>query len=168
MKHFTLLFLMLASAVFAQDRQTKNFFADITKGTVYYTDGWMTESNLNSLKAALKDESIKNDGLAGTNTLTLTDSEKKSIKKEAKKLIGVDVKDYLSGIANFEYVPQFDAAKHKSSSFYSKPIFIRSNTICFVYSSSYSGPKNAAGGWNIYKKENGKWVQWIQFASWES
>lgn len=164
MKHLTLLFLMMASAVFAQDRQTKNLFNDITKGTVYYTDGWMTESNLSSLKNALKEETIK----SGSNELKLTDSEKKSIKKEAKKLIGIDVKDYLSGISNFEYVQQFDAAKHKSTSFYSKPIFIRSNSICFVYSSSYSGPMNGAGSWNIYKKENGKWVQWIQFASWKS
>ena len=98
----------------------------------------------------------------------LTDSEKKSIKKEAKKLVGVDVKDYLSGIPNFEYVSQFDAAKHKSTCFYSKPIFIRSNSICFVYSSSNSGPMTGSGSWNIYKKENGKWVQWIQFASWKS
>ncbi len=168
MKHFTLLFLLATLSGFAQDKQTKNFFADITNGTVYYSHGWLTENNTRSLNSELKKDEIKSAPQAEGYSLKLTKSEKKTIKKEAKKLIGIEAKTYLSGVKNFEFTEKFDLQKHKSLSFFSKPIFIRSNSICFVYASNTAGALDGSGGWNVYKKENGKWVRWIKFADWAS
>lgn len=170
MKHFTLLFLLVAISGFAQDKQTRNLFADISNGTVYYSHGWLTENNTRSLNSELKKDEIKSATAAQSEgySLKLTKSEKKAIKKEAKKLIGIEAKTYLSGVKNFEFTEKFDVQKHKTLSFFSKPIFIRSNSICFMYSSNTSGALDGSGAWNVYKKENGKWVRWIKFAEWAS
>lgn len=47
---------------------------------------------------------------------------------------------------------------------FSKPIFIRNNSICLLYHFSMCG--NPCGHYeiNFYKKENGKWIKWIEMA----
>jgi hypothetical protein len=60
--------------------------------------------------------------------------------------------------------------KKIGSGFYSfsKPIFLRENSICFSYSSFGSGSLSGSGGFSVFVKENGKWELFDVISLWIS
>ncbi len=49
-----------------------------------------------------------------------------------------------------------------------KPIFIRNDSICFVFYDSSCGPLCGSGFIDVYKKEEGVWKRWWTLVNWVS
>lgn len=51
---------------------------------------------------------------------------------------------------------------------FSKPVFIRNNSVCFFYVSNGNGDLGGSGSFDIYIKQNGKWILYNSLSLWIS
>jgi hypothetical protein len=120
--------------------------------------------------------------LKSRDTISLSIEEKKYLLKELNKM---SAKFWFSNISpstrlisedsiNTTFknivVGWTDFHKRYGSCYYrfSKPIFIRGNSLCFFYHSVYVDFLNAEGVFGLYKKENGVWKYYMTIWEWIS
>lgn len=176
MKIFTFLFLMLACAGFAQDKETTEFFRQHGEGcdTIYFIKEPIGESRIKEIKKKIAKGYLTGSVIPIPMTkpkghpLTLTAKEKQFLLAELDKEISSDRKIYLSKNKNYVFIEKFDHERHNSYVHYSKPIFFRNNTLCLIYTSRTGAPESGGGGWNVYRKEKGVWKQWLMVTMWIS
>lgn len=183
-KLILLFFICLSQLCLSQDKNTNKFFNDIYSNfkegysdniAIYYSEEELDKNFTTRLYKQLKEvlnNKSKFYGFGGTsneeNLLEFSNAEKEYIIKEAKNPANFQEKDYLSNIEGYESFKKLDRDKHHLRSFLSKPIFIRNNTLCIIYTATYSGMLSAGGGWKVYKFKNGKWKTWINLTMWIS
>ncbi|OIQ22583.1 MAG: hypothetical protein BM557_00935 [Flavobacterium sp. MedPE-SWcel] len=136
---------------------------------IYYSDMVLNEDMISSLMNSLESEKIYSSDQKSESNNIFTIAEKKTIIQESKQQIALNQKSYLKDIKNYKYVNQSDFDKHPFLHYFSKPIFIRNNTLCVIYTSDYSPSVNSgSGGWRIYKYKNNKWEFWKSLTLWIS
>ena len=64
--------------------------------------------------------------------------------------------------------PYFNKKFGKNLNSFSRPIFLRNNSICFFYSSNSCGSLCGSGGLSVYVKENGIWYFYDSVYMWIS
>ncbi|RYE32416.1 MAG: hypothetical protein EOP42_09455 [Sphingobacteriaceae bacterium] len=152
----------------------QEFFAD--KLPITYSDT-VHQYDLKYLKSALIKDTLNSNFFFGkkdnSKQLILTKDEKKYLlgkideqqgfiwphslfKGDQKSL--VEQKNSTSKFKNF----------FQSIYSFSKPIFIRNDTICIFYYGYYCGGECGKGSIEIYHKINEKWTTWISIIQWIS
>lgn len=176
MKHLcTWTLLLLSMALYAQDNEElKKFFKDTHKGKTHYSNGYLQKQRIEELKVILlKDEPIYVTTMP--ESLILTVSEKEYAINQAIELTNEPQQAYLNGVNDFKYHKEvYHRRNIQTHTYYSKPIFLRNNSVCITYhehvainkttNTSFSG----AGGWNIYIKQNGVWKHCHSLTGWFS
>ncbi|RYY07184.1 MAG: hypothetical protein EOP43_04020 [Sphingobacteriaceae bacterium] len=104
--------------------------------------------------------------------LILTELEKKVINKEIDSQIDFKWEANLfegSKMIEKDRTTFADVMKMNTSIYsFSKPIFIRNDSICIVYNQYTCGIECGQGTINIYRKVNNKWMEWIFLIQWIS
>ena len=177
---FILLLLLCKSfAVLAQKEiQAENFLNDYvkteTKGKIIYTEK-IWPSNLTQIKEALSKEITQNRDYRIPNLDNNLPEQIKFTKKEIKFVLKEIIENNKQGwVKNRIIESQFIARDtieiylQKKSPFYnyysfSKPIFLRNNSICIFYCDGNDGGRLAT-----YMKVNGKWKYYSSFFRWLS
>lgn len=171
MKHYLiLLFLFSNTTIFSQIKEKQSFFDDILSDKIYYIN------KNSSLKNQLSDQIIKiisNKTIHSVDIfiedkIELTEQEIEYLKNEFKKISNLKSKKYIKANSKIELFSIIKPSKENYISFFSNPVFLRDNSICIIYKSSYKGPENSSGGWKLYRKENGKWKFWFSITSYIS
>lgn len=152
----------------------QKFFAD--KFPITYSDT-IHQYDLKYLKQVLADDILYNSSLSGQKDnirqLILTKNEKKYLLKKVDEQQGFVWPDNL-----FQNVRKDSSdKKNLTSNFkkffqpiynFSKPIFIRNDSICIFYYGYYCGGECGQGSVEIYHKIDGKWTNWISMIQWIS
>lgn len=179
---------------YSQDQETKvflqNFF--VTTPKVVYTDA-ISPFQFEQVKGALN-ESLSQDTIyikelrsykgkpkvVLTGVLVLTKEEKQSIRQKINNLkdtrwgknlltnsvlIPRQTLDYILKDSNRSKAYFKDRYSPRVYSF-SKPIFIRNNSLCFFYVESSWGQDSAGGEFMIFRKEKGFWKRWTTIYVW--
>jgi len=175
-----LVFIVFSKVCLAQtDAETKSVITSVIDDVpLVYTD-YLGEYAVSSLTNNI-DRNMGNS--QNNNSIVLSEKEKAFIRKEASKLLSVKwdndifkkavvlTKTKIDEIFGKDgsYWDGFYANYGKGYHSFSKPIFLRNKTICVFYQSYSCGSLCGHGSWDIYVKENGKWVSSLTIISWIS
>lgn len=192
---FSSLMLLLLNNSYAQNVQQEKeflnwFFREHQKmnGKVFYLAGIETDK-WNSLRSAVHPDtlyaeiapvdSVQNHR---KDTLVFSEIERALLQKEigglksqnlpdqffdgGKMLSSESLELYAKG--NLDYWGNLAKNKVYRYFMFSRPIFLRSNTICVFNYSQYCGFKCASGKTAIYEKQHGRWRRLMVLSSWIS
>ncbi len=197
MKHLLLIIVLLIfiGNVTGQIKsEGKNFILDFLKSetrgkTFIYTKG-IHKYELASIIKYLRSSSDTfkswrriNNKLQVVDSLILTKKEKEYIINELEKQVDTSLWNNIQ-ISNAKSISR-DAIddifkdrnkgwqyfyKNYGSSFssFSLPIFFRKKNLCAFYYDNSCGGLCGGGGFDIFKKVNGKWFKWFNLYTWES
>lgn len=171
MKQFlTLLFLFSNTIILSQAKENQSFFEDILSDKTYYINRNSSLKNQLSdqIIKMISDKTIHSADMFIEDKIELTEQEIDYLKYEFKKISNLKSKKYIKANSKIELFSIIKPSKKNYISFFSKPVFFRDNSICIIYKSSYKGPENSGGGWQLYRKENGKWKFWFSITSYIS
>lgn len=176
---------LICKCVSAQNNaQTIDFVKQviIEKDSTFYFDR-LENVTLKELKKVLQRDTLVDAGyfLAPTNppaTLILKNSERLLIQRKLKEMEEFFWKPRLFEKSALLSANQFIQSnsiernkieyRYKKMYSFSKPIFLRHNTICIFYNSYFCGMECGEGNFFVYLKENGKWKRWIFLYGWQS
>ncbi len=148
---------------------------------ILYTDAIHTGS-LKSIKESFSRDTLRSLRNGLKELLVLTTSEKLYINNQLDKMTGRIWHENLlknSQMISLDSIQTFFEKqgpgwtgyyKKYTTGFYSfsKPIFLRNNTICIFDYSYYCGSLCANGETGVYFKHNGKWSKWLTISTWIS
>jgi hypothetical protein len=181
-----LLFSFAANA--QEDIETKKFLSDFFKkqpdhGVVFYQDsvdaGRIVPIKRDTLRNGFP---LLENGSVNTNYVVFSKEERAYIAKKIEEQKTATWSDGLlpnSKLITKATIKDIFNEREKgwiyfhgkySSGFYtfSKPIFLKNNTICVFYYGYHCDYLCGYGDWSVYKKVNGDWVRIITFSSWVS
>lgn len=187
-----LVFLNLASPLYSQDNAEvqkflNDYFVSYEKKILYsedlesnYFDQLIRTISTNQIK--LYKNSSSNNETQKYDNIQLTDKEKEYLVKEMNSQRGklwkdnllknstVISRDSLTSIfsKNIDRWGYFHRKYGESYYSFTKPIFIRDNSICFFYFSYFHDTSFAGGEFAVFKKENGKWKYYMTIWEWTS
>ncbi len=181
---YLILFCCLFIVSNSYSQSTKNsikflqeFFAD--KLPIVYSDT-IHQYDLKYLKEAIVKDTLYNNFFFGQNNagrqLILTKDEKKYLLEKID-----EQQDFIWPNNLFQNSQKIDLEEKNSNSNlkkklkkfqsiynFSKPVFIRNNSICIFYYGYYCGGECGQGSIEIYRKINSKWTKWITMVQWIS
>ena len=178
--------------VYSQDHsqvQTflNDYFKSNKKGILYsddiennYIDQLIRTISTNQVK--LYTNSSSHNKKPSNDIISLTDKEKEYLKKELNSQRGklwednllksskIISRDTLISIFSktFDRWEYFHKKYGESYYSFTKPIFIRDNSICFFYFSFFHDTSFAGGEFAVYKRLNGKWEYYMTIWEWTS
>jgi len=168
----SLFFILFLGTGYAQDVQTTEFFMQYSKRKVHYAKLMQSNEEIGKIKTIIQEKEItnrlNNTAADSNNTIILTVEEKEYLKNELDKLALPESYNFLDNIPKYKLVKNFDSKTTKPVEWFSKPIFIRNNTLCLIYKATYCGPLSGMGGWEFYRLVNEKWENWISLTMWFS
>ena len=185
---YIFLFLSVANLL-AQENTEKQFFSDLFKNRiskVIYSENRFYDLNelkntINQAKVVYKMQ-LENSPIILLDSLFFTNQELEIVFN--KIMSSNDTHWAKNSILNGKYIPRkkidkifnepskgwdyFHKIYGKDLFSFSKPVFIRNNSVCFFYESNGNGNLGGSGSFDIYIKQNGKWIFFNSLRMWIS